>query len=51
MAVVGVITSKHVFRHAWTIVREFGLAVCVQCLLAIFRRRRTTFVSCVFWNH
>jgi hypothetical protein len=50
MAVAGAITSKHVLRYTWTIVREFGAAIYLRCLLAILRRRRTTFIACVFSN-
>jgi hypothetical protein len=43
----GVITTKHVFQHAPTIVREFGLAAYLRCCLVILRRRNTTFLECV----
>lgn len=40
----GVITSVHVFRHGWAIVREFGVRCYLRCLLAVLTRRRTTFL-------
>jgi len=43
----GVITTKHVFQHAPTIVREFGLGAYLRCCLVILRRRNTTFLECV----
>ena len=43
----GVITTKHVFKHAPTIVREFGLAAYLRCCLIILRRRNTTFLDCI----
>ncbi len=44
----GVITTRHVIRHAATIVREFGTAAYLRCCLVILRRRRVTFLECVF---
>jgi hypothetical protein len=44
----GVITTRHVFRYAATIVREFGAAAYVRCCLVILRRQNTTFLDCVF---
>jgi len=44
----GVITTWHVFRHAATIVRGFGVAAYLRCCLVILRRQRTTFLDCVF---
>jgi len=46
--ILGVITTRHVFRHAPTIVREFGVAAWLRCWLVILRRQRTTFLDCVF---
>jgi len=43
----GVITTRHVLKHAPTIVREFGLAAYLRCCLMILRRRNTTFLDCV----
>jgi hypothetical protein len=43
----GLITTKHVFRHAATIVLEFGPAVFLRCCLAILRGQKTTFLECV----
>jgi hypothetical protein len=48
MSIRGVITMKHVLRHARVIVREFGLDVFVRCCLGSVRRRKTTFLECVF---
>jgi hypothetical protein len=48
MAIDGVITTKEVFRHGATIVREFGPAVYWRCCVAILLGRRTTFLNCVF---
>ena len=44
----GLITARHLFLHAPTIVRQFGAAVWLRCWRAILRRRRTTFLECVF---
>ncbi len=44
----GVITTRHVLRHAATIVREFGPAAYLRCCLVILRRQKTTFLDCVF---
>ena len=44
----GLITARHVFLHAPTIVRQFGAAVWLRCWRAILQRRRTTFLECVF---
>ena len=43
----GLITTRDVFRHAATIVREFGPAAYLRCCLVILRRRKTTFLECV----
>jgi len=48
MSIDGAITSRHVFRHAPVVVREFGLAVFLRCCLVIVLRRKTTFLACVF---
>jgi len=44
----GVITTRHVFRHAATIVREFGPAAYLRCCLVILQGRKTTFLACIF---
>jgi hypothetical protein len=44
----GVITTRHVIRHAAIIVREFGAAAYLRCCLVLLRRRRTTFLECIF---
>jgi len=44
----GVITTGYVLRHATTIVREFGLAPFLRCCLVVLRRRKATFLECVF---
>jgi hypothetical protein len=43
----GLITTRHVFRHGATIVREFGAAAYLRCCLVILRRQKTTFLECV----
>ena len=48
MAINGVITSKEIFRHTLTIVREFGPRVYLRCCAAMVMGRRTTFLACVF---
>jgi hypothetical protein len=50
MSVRGVITSRHVLTHAPLIVREFGLDAFLRCCLVIVRRRKTTFLECIFPN-
>lgn len=45
---IGVITTRHVFLHAPTIVREFGLRVFLRCLSGVLLSRRpVTFLECV----
>ena len=44
----GVITTRHVITHAGIIVREFGAAAYLRCFLALLRRRRMTFLDCIF---
>jgi hypothetical protein len=44
----GVITARHVIRHPVIIVREFGAAAYLRCFLVLLRRRRTTFLECIF---
>jgi hypothetical protein len=46
--ILGLITTKDVFRHTRMIVREFGAATYLRCCLVILRRRQTTFLECVF---
>jgi len=46
--ILGLITTKDVFRHARTIVREFGAATYLRCCLVVLSRRRSTFLECVF---
>ena len=48
MSISGVITTKEVFRHTATIVRDFGPGTYLRCCLAILSRQRTTFLNCVF---
>jgi hypothetical protein len=48
MVIRGVITTKHVLRHAAVIVREFGLDVFLRCCFVLVRRRKTTFLECVW---
>ena len=45
--ILGLITTRDVLRHAWTIVRGFGAAAFLRCCLVIVRRRRTTFLECI----
>src|SRR5207245_280567 len=46
----GVITTRHVIRHAATIVREFGAAAYLRCCLVILRRQPVTFLECIFYK-
>jgi len=46
--ILGLITIKDVLRHAPMIVRGFGAAAFLRCCLVIARRRRTTFLECIF---
>jgi hypothetical protein len=41
----GVITSRDVFRHAFTIVHLWGPGFLARCLLALARHRPTTFLD------
>jgi hypothetical protein len=41
----GMITSWHVVRHPWSIVRGFGPRCYLRCLLAVIGRRETTFLD------
>lgn len=45
--VQGTITSRHVFLHAFTIVRLFGPSVYLRCVKAIASRRHCTFLELV----
>jgi len=42
---VGLITSRDVLLNFRTIWREFGPAVALHCLVAMFRRKPTTFLD------
>jgi hypothetical protein len=48
MAIRGVITSRDVFLHGGTILREFGPRAYFRCCLAMLLRRPSTFLECVF---
>jgi hypothetical protein len=48
MSICGVITTRDVLRQTATILREFGPRAYFRCCAAILRRRRTTFLNCVF---
>ena len=41
----GTITTWHVVRHSWTIVRSFGPRCYLRCLMAVVARRETTFLD------
>jgi len=41
----GVITSRDVVRHAFTILHLWGPGFLVRCLLALARHRPTTFLE------
>ena len=43
----GVITTRHIFFNAKTIIAEFGLAAYARCLMACLANRRMTFLQCV----
>lgn len=43
----GVITNRDVFRHAATIVREFGPAAYARCLVALVTGRPRTFLAAI----
>jgi hypothetical protein len=47
MSIRGVVSTRHVIRHAGLIAREFGPLAFLRCCLAIVFRRRTTFLGCV----
>ena len=46
--ILGLITSKHVLRHAPLILREFGAAAFLRCCRVIVGRHPTTFLECIF---
>jgi hypothetical protein len=48
MSIRGAITTRHVITHAAIVVREFGPAAFLRCCLAVLRRRKATFLDCVF---
>jgi hypothetical protein len=50
MSIRGAIGTRHVIGHAALIVREFGLTVFLRCCLVSVRRRKTTFLECIFQN-
>jgi hypothetical protein len=41
----GLITGREVVRHAFTIVRLFGLPTYLRCLRATVSRKPTTFLA------
>jgi hypothetical protein len=41
----GVVTTSDVLLHASLIVRSFGVHAFMQCVWAVVRRRRTTFLE------
>ena len=41
----GTITTWHVIRHPVLIVRGFGPACYLRCVVAVLRRKRTTFLD------
>ena len=43
----GLITGKDVVRHAFTIIRLWGLPTYLRCLRATMSRRPTTFLAAV----
>jgi hypothetical protein len=43
----GLITSREVVLHAFTIIQLWGMATYVRCLRAAFSRRPTTFLTVV----
>jgi hypothetical protein len=43
----GFITSRQVFRHAFTIIRLWGVATYFRCLRATVSRTPTTFLAVV----
>jgi hypothetical protein len=43
----GLITSKDVVTHAFTIIRLWGFATYLRCLRAALSRRPTTFLATV----
>ncbi len=43
----GTITGRHVLRHSITIVRLWGLAAYLRCLLAMVTRRSVTFLEVI----
>jgi hypothetical protein len=47
--IAGVITGKDVLRNCGSIVRNFGVRPYLRCLLAIFSRRRATFLE-LMWE-
>jgi hypothetical protein len=44
----GLITSKNVVTHAFTIVRLWGFPTYLRCVRAVVSRRPTPFLSIVF---
>ncbi|MCI0671850.1 MAG: hypothetical protein L0Y64_15465 [Myxococcaceae bacterium] len=44
----GVITLRDVLAHGGLVLREFGAACLLRCLLAGLRRRKTTFLELAF---
>ena len=47
-AIAGVVTGREVLLHAPTIIRHFGANTWLRCLVALGRRRPTTFLALVF---
>jgi hypothetical protein len=47
-AIQGVVTGREVLLHAPTIISSFGPRTYLRCLVALGRRRPTTFLALVF---
>lgn len=45
--IVGVITTKTIVTHAFTIVHEFGWTLLFSAAIAVLLRRKTTFLELV----
>jgi hypothetical protein len=48
MAIQGLITANHLFRHPMLIVSGFGIGTYWRCCKAVMLRRRTTFLECAW---
>lgn len=43
----GVVDTKTVITHGWTIINNFGITIYMMCLWVLITRKKTTFLNIV----